>query len=309
MAGINRREFNVAFMSMIIAPAGTASYPALADDDVRSIKHELGSTEITGKPTRVIALEFSFLQTLDVLGVVPVGISDDNQAARVEQLLGKKIDYASVGTRLEPNLELISTLSPDLIIADVTRHSAVYQQLSSIAPTIVLNSWEGDYDTIKSSVITIAEALGERAKGDETIARHTEIMSKIIAQIPTNEQRRILLAVATPDSLSLHTSSSFTGSVFKAMGLPPAIQSDKPVESGANLERLIAVSPEILLIGADPGGTVVDQWKDNSAWTNIPAVQNKVAFEIDRTQFVRFRGLKIAELLAQEVLAKVYGGK
>jgi ABC-type Fe3+-citrate transport system substrate-binding protein len=218
MAGINRREFNVAFMSMIIAPAGTASYPALADDDVRSIKHELGSTEITGKPTRVIALEFSFLQTLDVLGVVPVGISDDNQAARVEQLLGKKIDYASVGTRLEPNLELISTLSPDLIIADVTRHSAVYQQLSSIAPTIVLNSWEGDYDTIKSSVITIAEALGERAKGDETIARHTEIMSKIIAQIPTNEQRRILLAVATPDSLSLHTSSSFTGSVFKAMG-------------------------------------------------------------------------------------------
>ncbi len=309
MAGINRREFNVAFMSMIIAPAGTASYPALADDDVRSIKHEVGSTEITGKPTRVIALEFSFLQTFDVLGVVPVGISDDNQAARVEQLLGKKIDYASVGTRLEPNLELISTLSPDLIIADVTRHSAVYQQLSSIAPTIVLNSWEGDYDTIKSSVITIAEALGERAKGDETIARHTEIMSKIIAQIPTNEQRRILLAVATPDSLSLHTSSSFTGSVFKAMGLPPAIQSDKPVESGANLERLIAVSPEILLIGADPGGTVVDQWKDNSAWTNIPAVQNKVAFEIDRTQFVRFRGLKIAELLAQEVLAKVYGGK
>ncbi|WP_421521815.1 ABC transporter substrate-binding protein [Ochrobactrum quorumnocens] len=309
MAGINRREFNVAFMSMIIALAGTASYPALADDDVRSIKHELGSTEITGKPTRVIALEFSFLQTLDALGVVPVGISDDNQAARVEQLLGKKIDYASVGTRLEPNLELISTLSPDLIIADVTRHSAVYQQLSSIAPTIVLNSWEGDYDTIKSSVITIAEALGERAKGDETIARHTEIMSKIIAQIPTNEQRRILLAVATPDSLSLHTSSSFTGSVFKAMGLPPAIQSDKPVESGANLERLIAVSPEILLIGADPGGTVVDQWKDNSAWTNNPAVQNKVAFEIDRTQFVRFRGLKIAELLAQEVLAKVYGGK
>lgn len=309
MAGINRREFNLAFMSMIVAQACAASVPALAGDDIRSIKHELGTTEITGKPTRVVALEFSFLQTLDVLGVVPVGISDDNQSARVEQLLGKKIDYASVGTRLEPNLELISTLSPDLIIADVTRHSAVYQQLSSIAPTIVLNSWEGDYDTIKSSVITIAEALGERAKGDEAIARHSEVMSKIIARIPATEQRRILLAVATPDSLSLHTSSSFTGSVFKAMGLTPAIQSDKPVESGANLERLIAVSPEILLIGVDSGGTIVDQWKDNTAWTNIPAVQNHMAFEIDRTQFVRFRGLKIAELLAQEVLSKVYGGK
>ena len=309
MAGINRREFNLAFMSMIVAQACVASVPALAGDDIRSIKHELGTTEITGKPTRVVALEFSFLQTLDVLGVVPVGISDDNQSARVEQLLGKKIDYASVGTRLEPNLELISTLSPDLIIADVTRHSAVYQQLSSIAPTIVLNSWEGDYDTIKSSVITIAEALGERAKGDEAIARHLEVMSKIIARIPATEQRRILLAVATPDSLSLHTSSSFTGSVFKAMGLTPAIQSDKPVESGANLERLIAVSPEILLIGVDSGGTIVDQWKDNTAWTNIPVVQNHMAFEIDRTQFVRFRGLKIAELLAQEVLSKVYGGK
>lgn len=309
MTGINRRDFNVAFMSMIVTFAGVASHKALADDDMRSIKHELGSTEIKGKPARVIALEFSFLQTLDALGVVPVGIADDNQPARVEQLLGKKIDYSSVGTRLEPNLELISTLSPDLIIADQTRHAAVFQQLSSIAPTIVLNSWEGDYDTIKSSVITIAEALNERAAGDEVIARHEETMTSIIACIPADEPRRILLAVATPDSLSLHTSSSFTGSVFSAMGLKPVIQSDRPVESGASLERLIALNPDILLIGVDAGGTVIDQWKDNSAWNNISAVHHKMAFEIDRNQFVRFRGLKIAELLAQEVLTKVYGEK
>lgn len=278
----------------------------IAEEAPRSIAHQLGSTEIVGRPRRVVALEFSFVQALDALGVVPAGIADDNQRQRIELLLGKSIDYASVGTRLEPNLELVSTLAPDLIIADEVRHAAIYGQLSAIAPTIVLNSWEGDYRTIKESVATIADALGEHDRGQQVLAAHDETIAALVARIAPGEQRRILLAVATPDSMSLHTSSSFTGSVFEALGLVPALRSSDPVESGASLERLIAVNPDILLVATDPGGTALDQWKGNAAWANIAAIRSNMVFEVDRNQFARFRGLRTAEMIARELLAKVY---
>lgn len=305
MSSLTRRAFSLA----IVIAAFAAASLAKAEDGPRTIEHRLGSTELSGKPKKVVALEFSFVQALDALGVVPAGIADDNQMKRIEQLLGKTIDYASVGTRLEPNLELISNLAPDLIIADEIRHSAIYQQLGSIAPTIVLNSWEGDYGTIKASVVTIADALGDKARGEQALAEHEARIAALVARIPKGEERRILLAVATPDSMSLHTSASFTGSVFKAMGLTPAIGSSDAVESGAGLERLVSVAPDILLVATDPGGTVLDQWQDNAVWNAIPAVRNKMVFEVDRNQFARFRGLKTAEMIAGEILAKVYDAK
>jgi iron complex transport system substrate-binding protein len=305
MSSLTRRAFSFAIVTAALAGAPFAK----AEDGPRTIEHRLGTTELSGKPTKVVALEFSFVQALDALGVVPAGIADDNQTKRIEQLLGKTIDYASVGTRLEPNLELISNLAPDLIIADEIRHSAIYQQLGSIAPTIVLNSWEGDYETIKTSVVTIADALGDKARGEQALAEHEARIAALVAHIPKGEKRRILLAVATPDSMSLHTSASFTGSVFKAMGLTPAIESSDAVESGAGLERLVSVAPDILLVATDPGGTVLDQWQDNAVWNAIPAVRNKMVFEVGRNQFSRFRGLKTAEMIAGEVLAKVYDAK
>ncbi|WP_439628776.1 ABC transporter substrate-binding protein [Shinella sp.] len=304
MIDLTRRHINLALLSAVAA--GVLPPVARAEQGARNIAHQLGTTAISGKPQRVVALEFSFVQTLDAFGVVPVGIADDNQAPRIEQLLGKTISYASVGTRLEPNLELVSTLSPDLIIADEIRHAAIYEQLASIAPTIVLNSWEGDYATIKQSALIIADALGEPDKGQQALAAHDTTMQALAGKMPAAETRRVLLAVATPDAMSLHTSSSFTGSVFQAIGLMPAIQSADAVESGAGLERLIAVKPDILLVATDPGGTVLDRWKDNAAWANIPAVKTGMVFEVDRNQFARFRGLRTAEMIAREILARVY---
>ncbi|MDM9648655.1 ABC transporter substrate-binding protein [Rhizobium sp. S163] len=301
---ISRRRFCA---GLLAAGTGAMVLPAPATAaESRTISHRAGVTEISGRPSRVVALEFSFVQALDALDVAPVGISDDNQPGRIEQLLGKRIAYGSVGTRLEPNLELVSALGPDLIIADEVRHSAIYAQLSAIAPTIVLNSWEGDYPTIRESVVEIADALGDRSRGERALAAHDAVVSALIAKVPKDESRRFLLAVATTDSMSLHTSSSFTGSIFKAMGLTPALQSSSAVESGASLERLIAVNPDVLLVATDDGGTVFDQWKTNTAFANISAVKNATVFEVNRNQFARFRGLKTAELIVRDVLSKVY---
>ncbi len=278
--------------------------------DFRTVAHDLGETKVAGMPKRVVALEYSFVQALDELGVTPVGIADDDDPDRIEQLLGETIDYTSVGTRLEPNLELVSNLQPDLIIADTTRHAAIYEQLSSIAPTVVLNSWEGTYDDIKDSVVTIADALGDKAAGEQAVTNHEARMEEIAAEIPNGTDGTFLLIVANPDSAALHTSSAFTGSVFEALGLTPAIESDgEAVESDAGLERLIDVDPDFLFVATDGPGTVFEQWPSTNAWAGMSAVQSGNVYEVDRNQFSRFRGLHTAEVIAEDIVQKLNGDK
>ncbi|WP_157179374.1 ABC transporter substrate-binding protein [Phyllobacterium sp. YR531] len=286
--------------------AGSSAYAQDTSPDQRAIVHQLGSTTITGNPKNIIALEYSFVEALDALGVVPAGIADDNQPKRINQLLGKKIEYKSVGTRLEPNLELVSSIAPDLIVADELRHSNIYDQLGSIAPTVVLNSWEGGYSDIKNSLITIADALGIKATGEKVIKDHEAAIAELAKKVPVDEKRSFLLAVVTPDVLTLHTSSSFSGSVFTAMGLKPALISSKPLEGGVGLERLASINPDVLFIATDAEGTLLDQWRTNPVWLNISAVRNGKVFEVDRNQYTRFRGLRTAMIIARDVVDNLY---
>lgn len=282
--------------------------PAFASDAFpKTVSHELGSTTIPAQPKRVVVLEFSFVQALDALGEQPVGIADDNKPQNIEQLLGKPMDYVSVGTRLEPNLELISALHPDLIIADERRHSAIYSQLSRIAPTIVLNSWDGNYQDIKHAVATIADALGEKVHGEQVLQQHQADIQAIADNIPADANDTFLLAVATTDAWSLHTSSSFSGSVFDTIGVQSAIQSEHPIESGVGLERLLDINPDVLLVATDPGRpTIFDQMKNSAAWQNISAVKQGRVYQVNRNQYARFRGLATAKLIASDVVHQVY---
>lgn len=273
--------------------------------DGRVVAHALGDTEVLGYPKRVVALEYSFVQALDALGVPPVGIADDDEPERVAQLRGESIEYTSVGTRLEPNLELVDSLQPDLIVADEVRHPAIYNQLSQIAPTIVLNSWEGSYQDIKDAVVVIADALGDRAAGEEIVSMHEATMADYAAEIPAGEDRTFLLAVATPDAMTLHTSSAFNGSVFDALSLTPAVESTEALESDVSIERLVAVDPDVLFVATDGPGTVFEQWQDNRVWSAISAVSGDMVFEVDRNQYSRFRGLHTAEVLAEDIVQMI----
>ncbi|MDN8896702.1 ABC transporter substrate-binding protein, partial [Staphylococcus aureus] len=88
------------------------------------------------------------------------GIADDGKKKLIIKPVREKIgDYTSVGTLKQPNLEEISKLKPDLIIADSSRHNGINKELNKIAPTLSLKSFDGDYKQNINSFKTIAKAL------------------------------------------------------------------------------------------------------------------------------------------------------
>ena len=104
-----------------LATPGTARAVTIHDDQ--------GELTIDTPPARIVALEYSFVDALANVGISPVGIADDGQPDRIQEPMRSLIKpWTSVGTRSQPSMEVIAGLKPDLIIADTSRHRAVYGQ-------------------------------------------------------------------------------------------------------------------------------------------------------------------------------------
>lgn len=276
-------------------------------EDTRVIEHEMGETEITGQPEKVVALEFSFVDNLASLGVSPVGIADDDDSERIIEPIREKIgDYTSVGTRKQPSLEVISSLQPDLIIADMKRHKDIYDQLSDIAPTIILPSLAADYEGIISSFETVSKAMGMEEKGEEVLADHKEKMEELRAQVPEDEERTVLPAVVADSGYFAHNMESYTGSLLESIGLKNAIQSGDERYNKINLEQVVEFNPDVMFHMVAGDQTVVDEWESNDLYQNISAVENGEVHEVDRNMWSRFRGLISSEKILEDAINYLY---
>ncbi|EJW14495.1 MULTISPECIES: ABC transporter substrate-binding protein [Paenibacillus] len=276
----------------------------------REIKHELGMTEVKGSPKRVVVLEFSFVDALASLDLKPVGIADDGNKDRILKTLADKIgDYTSVGTRKQPSLEVISSLQPDLIIADWKRHKAIYEDLKQIAPTIVLKSLEASYEDNLASFQTIADALNMSEEGKQRLEQHKDKINALKAQVPPSDEKQTVMSAALrKESFKAHTSSSYDGAVLEKVSLMNAIQDPKEPYAELTLEQLLNINPDILfLMKTDGEQTIVDEWSVNPLWQELKAVKNKKVIEVDRNLWTRWRGIVAGELMMEEAISKLYG--
>ncbi|MFT9487065.1 MAG: Fe(3+) dicitrate ABC transporter substrate-binding protein [Tepidibacillus sp.] len=279
----------------------------------RVIKHELGETEIKGTPQRIVALEFSYVDALAALGIAPVGVADDNDPNRLIAPVREKIgDYTSVGTRKQPNLEVISSLKPDLIIADLKRHKEIYDQLQQIAPTIVLSSLSADYQGIMNGFTVISDAVGKKEEGQKILEEYNQKIEVLKANIPADESRTVMPAVVSGEGFYAHSALAYTGSLLESVGLKNAISENNGLEqvnqyNQLTLEQVVKFNPDILFLIKEGGDkSVVDEWKNNPLWQDINAVKNGQVYEVDRAIWAWSRGLISSETILEDTIKNLY---
>lgn len=273
------------------------------------ITHELGTTNVPDAPKRIIVLEFSFIDALASVGVSPVGIADDKKRERVIPAYTKVIgdQWISVGTRKTPSLEIMASLNPDLIIADKTRHSAVYDALSEIAPTIVLDSLSGNYPESVEQMSIIGQAIGKSTEMDARVAAHKATMQDYIAQMKNTGSYVAQFGVTNKTGLYLHSPVSYNGSLLELFGFKSNMvktNGDTYDENYVNtsLEQLSIVNPDILILGkyVDPAHT--DSWTEEPLFKQLNAVKNGNVYNVTAHNWSRLRGMLAAELTAKDLL-------
>jgi ABC-type Fe3+-citrate transport system substrate-binding protein len=278
--------------------------------DKREIKHELGTTTITGTPKRVVVLEFSFVDAVVNSGVTPIGIADDDDPGRLLPSLREKVgDYHSVGLRETPNLQVILGLKPDLIIADSERQEGIYDQLSKIAPTVEFPSLNANYKQTIASEQLAAVALNRCDEFEKSLAEHNVFMKKAAAAVPSGEKRKALFAIGTDKIFTAFSQAYFTDDVLAAVGIPASLDGKDGVASlEMNLETLTSTKPDVLFLARPKDTNTIDEgWESNPLWQSIPAVQNKQVYMVDQNAWSRSRGIDAAELIATQAIKDLYG--
>lgn len=271
-----------------------------------TVKHEQGELTLDKTPERIVVLEFSFADALAQVDVKPVGVADDNDAARLlPQIRERAGEYTSVGTRSQPNLETIASLKPDLIIADKDRHTAAYDELQKIAPVLLLNSRHGTYDDILDQAQTIGEVVGKGDAMKAKIAALEAELSAVKAVIPQGQTA--FVGSSREDGFHIHSKQSYAGALLARLGFDvPDAPGNKPIYD-AGLEQVLALDPDWLFIAHYRDESMVKKWEQEALWPALKAAKANQVVSIDTNLWSRARGLYAASAMAEQVRAAVAG--
>ncbi|EGA69094.1 iron-dicitrate transporter substrate-binding subunit [Vibrio sinaloensis DSM 21326] len=213
--------------------------------------------------------------------------------------------WTSVGMRSQPSLEVIADLKPDLIIADAERHAAVYQDLTRIAPTLLLKSRGETYQENLQAAQVVGVVVNKEQQMNARIAKHKSTMQQYKTRFASQET--IQFAVVSEKGMWMHGPSSYAGGVITELGLnSPIPNQTEKAYLPTSFEQLLKANPDWLLLGPYSEQTVVDEWQENPLFKMLKVSQKNQSVEVSPALWSLNRGMLAAEGIAQnleEILA------
>jgi iron complex transport system substrate-binding protein len=261
-------------------------------------------------PTRIVVLEFSFADALAAVHVSPVGIADDKDPSRLLPAIRARFTkWVSVGTRSQPSLEVIAALKPDLIIADAGRHAGVYDDLSKIAPTLLLPSRRETYAENLHSAEIIGKVVGKAQEMAARLKLHRQRMNSYRQQLHALWHKTLQFGVARENGFFMHANDSYAGGVVRALGFSslPALSHDKATRQ-ISLEQLLALNPDYLVVGDYTPNSIIHRWEKQGLWQVLNAVRHHHVVHVSGNLWSRCRGILAAEYMAQDLIRLVAPG-
>jgi len=278
---------------------GTATDNGAAN--TAAVQHEWGAWAGKQVPQKVVTLDFSFIDTLTSLGVVPAGNAGVGTTKIPEYLQGSiGSEVADVGERKAPNLEVIQSLKPDLIIASVDRHSMIQAELEGIASTVAFD--DVSYTQVLDNVKSIGAILNKQAEADKVIADLTAKIEDVKGQI--EDQPSIVVAGFFDDEFTVWIKDSFVGSLLSSAGVDYAFNGEisklegKGEGSKMTLERLHEINPDYIMVYGDS----TEKLKANPLYQDLKSVKDGQFIEVDRNLWARGRGPIAANHILDELL-------
>ena len=188
------------------------------------VKHELGTTSIAYHPQRAAVLDMNEADFLDQLSIPIAGMPKDY----VPHFLQKYKDDQKVqdlGAIVQPNMERIYTLKPDIILMTPLQANQ-YQALSKIAPTVHYdinfnNSQQHHIEAIKAHLITLGQIFNQQLLATQKVDALDAKVAEV-RKITANRPEKALVVLHNNGAFSNFGVQSRYGFVFNAFGVKPA---------------------------------------------------------------------------------------
>lgn len=324
MTSLNRRSFFT-----IAAAAGIAGPRAVMAQDATpttsgpiSVEDANGTFTLEQAPERIVALEWSLVENALALGVQPVGIADlQGYHTWVSVPLELSDDVADVGGQLEPSLESIAALEPDLILTLEGRQAPVHDALSEIAPTLVVPSddasddippLEANYDRFR----LVAAALGRGEMAEPIIDEVKQTIADGAVAIEeagrSGEPFVVVYAYTAQNvpTMTIFSNNSQLGKTISELGLTNAwtAEGDQYGTSVVTVEALVDVAnANFFYIALDTDNIFEQQLADDPIWNSLAFVQEGRIYELGGDTWT-YGGPRSLDVIVERTLAAFLSG-
>ena len=265
-----------------------------------------GSVCVPEDPERVVVLDpFYNLQMGLELGLPIIGSATSGSefpAALTDEQVANLTDIGQFDT---PNLEAVTALDPDLILADAYFHESNQEQLSAIAPTVLV-----DTPNWKEYFRTIAGATGTEAQAERALAAYDSRTQTLSGRV---QDRALSFVRLIPGSFQVYVegpSAYAPFSVLEDAGVqrPPfETAEDDTVLKRPDWEGLTNLEGDVLfyVVGgghdSPEGQSLEDEVTSNPIWQRLPAVQEGTAYRVSTEHWMSFGGLASANAVLDDV--------
>lgn len=262
------------------------------------LKEVTPTQEVTTEESVVVS-SVAIVEILDALGVAMKGVPTSSY-----DLPESVADAVRIGNPMSPDLEVITSLEPDVIVCVDTLSNDLSEQFELLlADTVYVNL--SSYDGLKESIVQLGKRFGKEAKAEEMVAEFEAKEKELEEQIIGKEKPTVLIIFGAQSNFMVASKDTYVGDLVNRVGGINVIENAPSSFSPVDMEYLAAQNPDYILFmaHADPEESLKafkSEFESNAAWQNFDAVKNDKVYALETGYF----GMS-ANLLAIDALDKL----
>ena len=228
----------------------------------------LFNTSFLFSQERIVSLTPSITETIYLLGEQDKVVGITSFCRRISKK--QKI----VGTYLEPNIEEIVRLNPDIVFIskEGTRKEIVEKIREFDIKVIVLNP-ANDFTELKQQFLELAKVLNKQEIAKKIIYEYETKISKL----KRNKSKRVLCIISF-QPIFVASDKSYIGEIIRYAGGENVIKA-KISYPQVSIEKILELKPEVIILST-MGSTEYEIKKFFSQYKEIPAVKNNKIFVV-----------------------------
>ena len=250
------------------------------------------------KPSRIVSLTYGTDEILtEVVDTKRIQAysrwAGDNEISFITKEQAQK-----VGCKVHDSLENILKLEPDLVVASIATSNELVQSLEHMGIKVYIARSPHNYQEMCAKIVNLAEAVGEKAKGEALVSKMNERMQALeqrLSKLP-DSKRKVAVAFNFTSAMGrkgdlLDNMMTMAHVINGAAAVTPPISEHGSVV--ISKEMVVGINPDVFLLptwnfdNKQESMCYAHAGKNDPAYRNVKAVKNdQIKFVSDKYRYV-----------------------
>jgi len=277
-------------MKKFLVLAGLIFTLALATQYPLAISDDLGrKLVVPSEPQRIVVMLPSASETICSIGACNKIVATDSYSNWPPELAKKP----KAGGLYDPNVELIASFKPDLVIS--SKYGKLTEALEKLGIAVYAVNTQ-TYDDIFRTARNLGRLVNREAEAEALVARiNADVFALETRAAKATDRPTVYYEIdATPYTVG---PNSFIGTLIKKARGENIIPAELGLFPKISPELVVEKNPEVIVLGDAPYGVTASKIAERPGWAGIRAIQDGRVCELtkEQTDVVHRPGPRVAE--------------